>query len=261
MIISEGRVTERKDVALAAQGNHLPENIIWTCQQTSSPAHITQIWKLHRSVEKGKIHLPPNEAAAGRSCCYCWNWFGGMRTETAQAGVSCRAVQRESSLLYEYLRNCKDHLRSQSPSLRADRRAAWYSSLVPHQVQIQFVWHGSIQMPEDRWQFSFSGNKTATSTPAARPCETAPSLFRGRVPSLQRSTELFVSGWILQIHLLLLSPHQIFHFVQLSLMVLIILSEENMWNEIGILFPPFPFSPSEYVFYILWYFHSSAMNG
>lgn len=101
----------------AAQDNHSPENIIWTCQQTSSPSHITQIWKLHRSVEKGKIHLLPNEAAAGRSCCYCWNWFGGMRTETAQAGVSCRAVQRESSLLYEYLWNCKDHLRSQSPSL------------------------------------------------------------------------------------------------------------------------------------------------
>lgn len=49
--------------------------------------------------KKGKIHLS-NEAVAHRSCCYCWNWFEGMRTETAQAGVSCRAVQREGSLPY-----------------------------------------------------------------------------------------------------------------------------------------------------------------
>lgn len=113
-----------------------------------------------------------------------------MRTEPAQAGVSCRAVQREGSLLYgaPLQLQGKINLLSQSPSLPADQRAAWYSSLVSYQVQIQFVWHGAIQMPEDCWQFSFSGNKTAMSTPAAHPCETIQSLFQGRVsfPPAQR---------------------------------------------------------------------------
>lgn len=102
-----------------------------------------------------------------------------------QACLAGLCSERAHSFM-EYLCNCKaDYLLSQSPSLPADRRAAWYSSLVSHQVQIQFVWHESIQMPEDCWQFSFSGNKTATSTPAACPCQAVQSLFQGRVPSLQ----------------------------------------------------------------------------
>lgn len=115
-------------------------------------------------------------------------------------------------------------------------------------------------MPEDCWQFSFSGNKTATSAPAARPCEAAPCLFRGRVPSLRRSIQLFVWGWVLQIHLLLLHLHQTFHFIQLSLMALIILSEENMWNEIGMLFAPSPSLAGKRMFSMV-FFHFSVMNG
>lgn len=174
--------------------------------------------------------------------------LAGLCSERARSFMECTfATARQ------------DYLLSQSPSLPADRRAAWYSSLVSHQVQIQFVWHGSIQMPEDCWQFSFSGNKTATSTPAARPCEAVQSLFQGRVPSLRRSVRLFVCVWILQIYLLPLYLHQTCHFIQLCLMILIFLSEENTGNEI-VIFSPSPSPALKCMFYIL-FFHSSVVTG